>query len=116
MKRREFMINTAAATAGVALMNRKSYAKKRNVEEFMNTDSQNILIIIELFGGNDGLNTIIPYDQEELYLELRPNLHIPKEFAIQFGDSDLFLNSGLIDGVHNGGMMNLMATDRKSVV
>jgi uncharacterized protein (DUF1501 family) len=116
MKRREFMINTAAASAGVALMNRKSYAKERSVEEFMNTDSQNILIIIELFGGNDGLNTIIPYDQEELYLELRPNLHIPKEFAIQFGDSDLFLNSGLIDGVHNGGMMNLMATGKLAVV
>ncbi|MDP4220789.1 MAG: DUF1501 domain-containing protein [Bacteroidota bacterium] len=37
-----------------------------------------ILIICQLFGGNDGLNTIIPVDQDTYY-NIRPNIAIPKD-------------------------------------
>lgn len=42
------------------------------------TDSDRILVLIRLKGGNDGLNTIIPLHDFGQYQSLRPNLHIPQ--------------------------------------
>ncbi len=36
-----------------------------------------VLILIQMHGGNDGLNTIIPVDQYAEYYNLRPNIAIP---------------------------------------
>ena len=37
-----------------------------------------ILVVLELSGGNDGLNTLVPY-ADDAYYKLRPNLGIPKK-------------------------------------
>ncbi len=36
-----------------------------------------ILVVLELSGGNDGLNTLVPYG-DDAYYKLRPNLGVPK--------------------------------------
>ena len=36
-----------------------------------------VMVILQLHGGNDGLNTIIPLDQYSDYYSLRPNIAIP---------------------------------------
>ena len=40
-----------------------------------------ILVVVELSGGNDGLNTVVPYRDGEYY-RVRPSLGIPKSEAI----------------------------------
>ncbi len=47
------------------------------------TSQDRVLVVIQLSGGNDGLNTIIPYTNE-LYYKARPKLAIPKEEVIKF--------------------------------
>ncbi len=37
-----------------------------------------VLVVVELGGGNDGLNTVIPYE-DDLYHKARPTLHVAKE-------------------------------------
>lgn len=42
-----------------------------------------VLVVIQLTGGNDGLNTIVPHSNE-LYYKARPKLAIPKEDILTF--------------------------------
>src|ERR1700737_1891141 len=37
-----------------------------------------ILVVIQLAGGNDGLNTLVPFE-DDLYYKARPTIGIPKE-------------------------------------
>lgn len=51
------------------------------------------LVIIQLSGGNDGLNTVIPF-RNDIYYKERPTLAIAKKEVIKLND-DLGLNSSL---------------------
>ncbi len=45
----------------------------------------NILVVVELSGGNDGLNTVVPY-ADDLYHKARPTLRFRKEQVIRVDD------------------------------
>ncbi|MBC2600926.1 DUF1501 domain-containing protein [Puniceicoccus vermicola] len=45
-----------------------------------------ILVLVQLAGGNDGLNTVIPYEDDRYY-NLRPTLGIPKNEVLPLGDT-----------------------------
>ncbi len=49
------------------------------------TGKDNILVIVELTGGNDGLNTVIPH-ADDLYHKNRPTLHFTKEQVVKVSD------------------------------
>ncbi len=75
MKRREFLSSAGAAVVavlapGIALAQRSQagYA--------------NLLVLVELKGGNDGLNTVVPYADAQYYA-LRPRLAIPRDQVLQ---------------------------------
>ena len=97
MERRE-LINFIATTALFALSPFKLAAKSNN----------KLLILIELQGANDGLNTVIPI-KDKSYYSLRPNLAIPKKDILTINS-----NYGLHFSLR--GMANLFDSGDCSVV
>jgi len=52
---------------------------------FMFEHSARILVVVELAGGNDGLNTVVPYRNDEYYRK-RPSLAVKKERVLTLND------------------------------
>lgn len=52
-----------------------------------------ILVVVQLTGGNDGLNTVIPF-KDELYYKYRPTIAVPKDKVFGIGP-DLGLHPSL---------------------
>ena len=57
----------------------------------------NILILIRLDGGNDGLNTVIPLDQYSALNKVRPDVIMPENKLVDLGKNDLALHPSLSD-------------------
>ena len=85
MKRRDFLATVGAAGVAVVV--------PRSVLAAPAADYGNLLILVELKGGNDGLNTVVPYAAAEYY-SLRPRLAIPREQVLQL-DSTTGLHPSL---------------------
>lgn len=52
-----------------------------------------VLVVIQLGGGNDGLNTVVPFTQDAYY-RARPTIAVPQKDVIQL-TNDLGLHSGM---------------------
>ncbi len=48
-----------------------------------------VLVVLQLFGGNDGLNTVVPF-RDPLYYKARPTLAVPKADSIGITDDLAF--------------------------
>ncbi len=85
MKRREFLTRSALATAGSLWI--PNFLKAFE-QQHLNASGLNPkkLIIIQLSGGNDGLNTVIPY-QDDTYYKLRPKLAVEKAKVLTLNDT-----------------------------
>lgn len=79
MKRRDFLKITATSSSGLLLIPSFLQTSILNIGSQNLTD--NILVFIQLNGGNDGLNTIIPYT-DPLYYGMRPSIGISKNEVI----------------------------------
>ncbi len=77
-------------------------------------ENDNILILIRLSGGNDGLNTIVPLNQHSAYANARPNIYIPENKVIKLtedygvpdymGSLESMWGDGQFKAVHAVGM------------
>lgn len=59
-----------------------------------------ILVLIQLHGGNDGLNMVIPINQYGIYYNLRPNIAIPQSGTRQYITLDPNLPANKQVGLH----------------
>ncbi|WP_022829428.1 DUF1501 domain-containing protein [Sphingobacterium paucimobilis] len=89
IKRREFLQTTALATASLFVPKFLNAMAGRTLPN----GRQRVLIVIQLTGGNDGLNTIIPYTND-IYYQSRPEIAISKQQALRLND-DAGLNPNL---------------------
>ena len=49
------------------------------------TKSERSLVVLQLSGGNDALNTVVPHSNE-LYYDFRPDVHIPQDEVLKLDD------------------------------
>ncbi len=89
MKRRQFIRNAGAAVSIPLLLNgfRLSALSKPLLFNGVNTETDRVLVLIQLNGGNDGLNMVIPLDQYSSLHIARPNIIIPESSVLQLNDT-----------------------------
>ena len=73
MDRRHFLLGSSALS--VVLASRRALADQE----------RRVLVLVELKGGNDGLNTVVPY-ADPLYRQLRPGIGVARDKTIQLDE------------------------------
>lgn len=70
ISRRRFIQHTGLASASMLV---PGFIKALGNQPFLKADNGRVLVVVQLSGGNDGLNTVIPY-QNDIYYKMRPSL------------------------------------------
>ena len=91
--RRQFLTHTLKGSSLVALSSMVPSFVSRTAHA-ATPGKDNILVVLEMTGGNDGLNTVIPY-ADDLYHKARPTLRQTKDVVIRL-DDHVGLNSGMV--------------------
>lgn len=117
MKRRDFIRSTApAGIVFPALINGftfKAFAESPLVSALTQapTETDHVLVIIQLNGGNDGLNMVIPIDQYDNLAIARSNIILPKNKILK-------LNGTSFTGLHPSmtGMQTLFNQEKLQII
>lgn len=118
MDRRKFLRNTVpVAVTMPALLNGFSFTAQgaesnlaRLLEETF-TDTDHVFVLVQLAGGNDGLNMVIPIDIYGNYYNARTNVAIPQSQVLRLDGSD---KSGLHPAMT--AMQNMFNEGKMSIV
>lgn len=92
--RRQFLMHSAAVYSALGMapsfLAQAAGEAARAIEGF---DDDRVLVVVQLGGGNDGLNTVVPWNND-IYYRLRPTLGLKKDRLLRLND-DLALNNSL---------------------
>lgn len=94
MNRREFLKQSGLASYYLLIPAFLKPLESYGTEASAISAGKKNLVVIQLSGGNDGLNTVIPY-HNDIYYKLRQNIGIKKENVIAL-DKELGLNPAMI--------------------
>ena len=83
--RRDFLSRMGLATAGTVLTvgshTGSAFGQSRLLGALQQAASDRILVLIQMNGGNDGLNMVVPVEND-IYYNSRPTIAIPKSSAL----------------------------------
>ena len=89
IKRKEFIQLGSLATASMML---PKFLKAFEKDSVMVPPGNKVVVILQLSGGNDGLNMVIPISTYNLYNAARANIAIPENRILRLNG---YTNSGL---------------------
>ena len=115
MKRRKFLSALSAATVVPAVIDGfslKTFASSPLLKALAAaTDNDHVLVLIQLNGGNDGLNTVIPLDQYTQLSAARSNILIPSAQVLSLnGHPETGLHPSMtgLQQLYNNGKVNIV--------
>jgi uncharacterized protein (DUF1501 family) len=122
MKRRSFLKGAAGVAAGAAGIAAAPFvlggqqvrasSTLNMLAQLNSVESDKILIIVQLFGGNDGLNTMIPA-LDDNYHRMRPDIRVdPKDC---FNLANIYLHPSLNAG-NKGGLARMLEVGTLAIV
>jgi uncharacterized protein (DUF1501 family) len=103
MNRRKFIHNITLASTGTMVLAGlpvKLMAGNGRLKRVAAMSNGNVLIFVQLHGGNDGLNALVPVDQYNVYYNYRANIAIPDSGSRKFINVDTSLAVGDQVGLH----------------
>jgi uncharacterized protein (DUF1501 family) len=105
MKRRKFLQQSALASTAWLV---PAFLQGAEFGSLTPRRNGKILVVLQCSGGNDGLNTIVPY-QDDLYYKNRPSLAIAKNEVLKVSDN-LGFNPALqaMQGLYDQGLMSIV--------
>jgi uncharacterized protein (DUF1501 family) len=117
MNRRNFLRNTVPAVTMPSLLNGFSFTAFSSNETALGnllqqaTDTDHVLVLVQLAGGNDGINMVIPLDVYANYYNARTNVAIPQSKVLRLDGTDksgLHPSMTLMQNMYNEGKMNVV--------
>jgi uncharacterized protein (DUF1501 family) len=94
ISRRDFLLRSAGFVSVSAMVPRWAVVGTKMFEESVGAEATGrTLVVLELMGGNDGLNTVVPYT-DPLYAQVRSRIGLPLGTLLQL-DSKLGLNPAM---------------------
>lgn len=101
MKRRTFLKTSGKIAVGSLLLNGVPVRGLAQSSNFTCQEIQDrVYVMVNLFGANDTLNTVIPVQQYSIYANNRPNIRIPDSGPNAYINLDNTLPSNQLTGLH----------------
>jgi uncharacterized protein (DUF1501 family) len=122
MNRKEFLKKMSIMGTMPFVLNSVPFKLMAGNESLMrmaaNCDGDRVLVFLQLHGGNDGINTLIPVSNYDLYQSVRPNIAIPSTGSRKFITLDSTLGAASQIGLHPDmiGMKNLYDNGKLAIV
>lgn len=110
MKRRNFIKNTVLSAFTPTFLNNQNLWAMGNIDQKL-LENDNVLVVIQLNGGNDGLNTVIPLNQYGNYKKARSNIALLENKILKIPQSELI---GLHPSLKN--LVALMSDGKGNVI
>ena len=111
MKRRSFLKHTGQALALPVFLNGLpvSAISRSSLFGNMNSNSDRVLVLIQLNGGNDGLNMVIPVDQYDGLANVRGNILLPQSSLLSLTDTTaLHPSMAGVRGLYDQGKLGIV--------
>jgi uncharacterized protein (DUF1501 family) len=114
MKRRDFLKATAPALAAPLILSGfpvRALARSPIGDSIarLAAETDRVLVLIQLQGGNDGINTIVPLDQFSVYAAARPQVALAQSKVLKLTDATgIHPAMKELQGMYNDGMMNVV--------